>query len=390
MQASINSNVQKEQLAQLLSVNTKTTTANVVLAVLLVYMLNNIVPQIMLYSWLLIVLMINLTRFLFGQYFDAHPVDSPYLINKRLNIFRMGLFVTASAWGASLFLVHGERHVEYQLFIAFLLAGLSAGSAVIYSIELLSALAFLAFSIVPMLIGFVFAREPIFTAMTIAGVIYVLFLYASIKSFNQYLIEGIILRLEAVKNAEEIKKLAFYDALTGLPNRRLLLERLERTFLLNWRTGKRSAILFIDLDHFKVLNDTLGHDKGDELLKQVAIRLTESLRESDTVSRFGGDEFVVMLENLDEDFQLALSEVKKIAELILANLNQPYRLVDVEYVNTPSIGIAFLGEHGRTQSDLLRYADIAMYHAKQSGRNAVSIYEPSMEKSIGLQYVVVD
>lgn len=390
MQASINSNVQKEQLAQLLSVNTKTTTANVVLAVLLAYILNNIVPQIMLYSWLIIVLMINLTRFLFGQYFDASPVDSPHLINKRLNIFRMGLFVTASAWGASLFLVYGEKHFDYQLFIAFLLAGLSAGSAVVYSIELLSALAFLAFSIVPMLIGFVFAREPIFTAMTIAGVIYVLFLYASVKSFNQYLIEGILLRLEAVKNAEEIKKLAFYDPLTGLPNRRLLLERLERTFLLNWRTVKRSAILFIDLDHFKVLNDTLGHDKGDELLKQVAIRLTESLRESDTVSRFGGDEFVVMLENLDEDFQLALSEVKKIAELILANLNQPYRLVDVEYVNTPSIGIAFLGEHGRTQSDLLRYADIAMYHAKQSGRNAVSIYEPSMEKSIGLQYVVVD
>jgi diguanylate cyclase (GGDEF)-like protein len=288
-------------------------------------------------------------------------------------------------WGASNYLALSDGNFEHQLFIAFILAGLSSGSAVVYSIEIFSALAFVIFSVIPMALFFLFSGHSTLIAMSVACFLYTIFIIVSIKGFNQRLIESIMLRIEAVENAKEIEHLAFYDVLTGLSNRRLLTEKLEHAFVSSWRTGKRCAIMFIDLDHFKLLNDTLGHNKGDELLKQVADRLEECVRESDTVSRFGGDEFVIMLENLNEVYKVALKEAKQISKLILANLNQPYHLIDVEYMLTPSIGIAMMGEHGRTQQDLLRHADIAMYNAKKSGRNAVKVYVQKMEKEINLE-----
>jgi diguanylate cyclase (GGDEF)-like protein len=240
-------------------------------------------------------------------------------------------------------------------------------------------------SLVPLLVAFILSGNEFLVIMGVSGFAYITFMTISIKTFNRSLINGILLRVEAEKNAEEIKQLAFYDILTGLPNRRLLLERLERSFVQSWRTGKRSAVMFIDLDHFKKLNDTLGHDMGDILLTQVADRLKASVRESDTVSRFGGDEFVVILENLSDDYQTALNEINQITKLLLANLNQSYQLVGVDYMSSPSIGVAMLGEHGRTQQELLKHADIAMYHAKKSGRNAVSIYDESMYKAVDVE-----
>lgn len=375
-----NSDVRIEQLAQLLSVNTKTAVANVVLATLLAYMLSGDLPQMMIFNWLLAVFTVNVVRMYIGRYFLTHTVEEPRLINMRLNIFRLGLFLTASLWGASSYLVYGGGHIEHQLFIAFMLTGLSAGTAVVYSIEIISALSFLLFAVLPMLIGFAFTKDSTLIAMCISGAFYVIFVAGSIKTFNQRLIENVLLRFAAVNNAEATRQLAFYDMLTSLPNRRLLLERLERSFLSSQRTGKLIAIMFIDLDHFKKLNDTLGHDKGDELLRQVATRLKQSVRASDTVSRFGGDEFVVMLENLSADSQVALVETNKIAQFILTELNKPYNLGKIEYLSTPSIGVAILGEHGETQQDLLKHADIAMYHAKKISRNTVCIYDENLMK----------
>ena len=124
----------------------------------------------------------------------------------------------------------------------------------------------------------------------------------------------------------------------------------------------------------------MGHGVGDILLIKVAERLKESVRESDTVSRFGGDEFVMVLENLTEQPEVALQEIDQIVKLILANLNQPYHLKDIDYLSTPSIGVALFGEHGRTQLELLKHADIAMYQAKKTGRNKASVYDKNMQK----------
>ena len=181
---------------------------------------------------------------------------------------------------------------------------------------------------------------------------------------------------------EEIQRLAFYDPLTGLPNRRLLLDRLNLALSSSHRSGRLGALLFIDLDNFKTLNDTLGHDMGDLLLQQVAGRLSSSVREGDTVARLGGDEFVVMLEGLSKQAVEAATQTEAIGEKILGILNQPYQLAKHEYYSTPSIGAALFNSHEQATDELLKQADIAMYQAKTSGRNALRFFDPQMQDSI--------
>ena len=166
---------------------------------------------------------------------------------------------------------------------------------------------------------------------------------------------------ERQKYENEIKKLAFYDVLTGLPNRRLLLERLNHALLSSQRNRKKGALFFIDMDKFKLLNDTLGHDMGDLLLQQVAQRLTSCVRESDTVSRLGGDEFVVMLENLSEHMNEALKEVENFGLQFLEILNQNYQLSVHDYHSTPSIGATLFDGLEKDASELIKQADSAMY-----------------------------
>jgi diguanylate cyclase (GGDEF)-like protein/PAS domain S-box-containing protein len=180
----------------------------------------------------------------------------------------------------------------------------------------------------------------------------------------------------------EIQNLAFYDTLTQLPNRRLLQDRLKQALASSSRTGRDGALLFLDLDHFKTLNDTLGHDIGDLLLKQVAERLTNSVREGDTVARLGGDEFVVLLEDLSELAMEAAEQTEVIGEKILAVLNKPYQLGIHEYQSTPSIGVALFSNHGDAPESLLKHADIAMYQSKKSGRNQICFFDPHMQDAI--------
>ncbi len=180
----------------------------------------------------------------------------------------------------------------------------------------------------------------------------------------------------------EIENLAFFDPLTHLPNRRLLMDRLEQALASSARSGREAALLFIDLDHFKTLNDTLGHDIGDLLLQQVAQRLSACVREGDTVARLGGDEFVVMLADLSALPVGAGAHAKAVAQKILESLNQPYRLASHEYRSTPSIGVTLFSGHNASIDELLKHADIAMYQAKRAGRNAVRMFDPAMQEAI--------
>ena len=181
---------------------------------------------------------------------------------------------------------------------------------------------------------------------------------------------------------EEIKQLAYYDPLTALPNRRLMLDRLQQALAASARSQKYGALLFIDLDNFKSLNDHLGHDMGDILLQQVAQRLIDCVREGDTVSRQGGDEFVIMLEELSKNTKEAAAKAKNIGEKILVSLNQIYQLTDHEYQNTPSIGITLFINHKHTVNALLKRADIAMYEAKAAGRNTLRFFDKDMQKTV--------
>jgi diguanylate cyclase (GGDEF)-like protein/PAS domain S-box-containing protein len=178
---------------------------------------------------------------------------------------------------------------------------------------------------------------------------------------------------------DEIEHLAFYDALTRLPNRQLLMDRLQYALAHNQDDVQIGALMFIDLDNFKVLNDTMGHSKGDLLLQQVALRLSACLRLSDTVARLGGDEFVVLLENMGEDALAAKDMARAVGEKILATLSEPYDLAGHQHYSTCSIGITSFSKPKPGIGDLLKQADLAMYQAKAAGRNAVCFFDPAMQ-----------
>jgi len=182
--------------------------------------------------------------------------------------------------------------------------------------------------------------------------------------------------------ADEIRNLAFYDPLTQLPNRRLLHDRLLQALSSSDRNGQTGAMLFIDLDNFKIINDTLGHAMGDLLLQEVAERLKSCVRAGDTVARLGGDEFVVMLENLNSQSIEAASQAEVIGEKILSTLNQPYRLGIIEHLNSSSIGIVLFNGHQQQADDLFKQADLAMYQAKKEGRNTLRFFDPKMQDAI--------
>ena len=185
------------------------------------------------------------------------------------------------------------------------------------------------------------------------------------------------------KEAEkEVRYLAFYDALTGLPNRRLLHDRLQHAMSSSKRSGLRVAVLFLDLDNFKTLNDSRGHAVGDLLLVEVARRLQGCVREQDTVARLGGDEFVVVLHNLGSSQDAAAAQVRGVAEQMLEVLRRPFELAGQQHHITASVGATVLCDHSASIDEVLRQADMAMYRAKDAGRNVVCFFDPYMQKSV--------
>jgi len=184
------------------------------------------------------------------------------------------------------------------------------------------------------------------------------------------------------KDEAAIHSLAFYDPLTSLPNRRLLLDRLQHTLAASARHHNHGALLFIDLDNFKTLNDTKGHNIGDLLLIEVANRLQACVREGDTVARLGGDEFVVILEELSEESSQAAAQTEAVCDKMLAAISQPYLLQGYEYHGSTSIGISLFRNQEITMDELLKRADTAMYQAKSAGRNTLCFYDPAMQAAL--------
>ena len=187
---------------------------------------------------------------------------------------------------------------------------------------------------------------------------------------------------ERKRAEDEIHHLAFYDSLSKLPNRRLLLDRLRQAVATSARNQTGGALLFIDLDNFKTLNDTKGHGVGDLLLIEVAKRLQACVREGDTLSRFGGDEFVLLLEGLDEERTQSAVQAQGVGEKVLEVLNQPYVLEGNEFHSSSSMGITLFANYQQNLDELLKQADTAMYEAKKSGRNTLRFFDPMMQEEL--------
>ena len=183
---------------------------------------------------------------------------------------------------------------------------------------------------------------------------------------------------------EQIRQLAYFDPLTGLPNRRLLMDRLGQALIASKRSQEYGAVLMLDLDYFKGLNDSCGHDVGDRLLVEVARRLSSQVRQEDTVARLGGDEYVLILEGLGSDEAEALAQAAHVAEKIRHTLSEPYVLTGVEtpYPCTASLGVSVFHSHQESVETLLKQADIALYLAKDAGRNQVIFYQPALPQGV--------
>ncbi|MEW8029313.1 MAG: EAL domain-containing protein [Candidatus Thiodiazotropha sp.] len=187
--------------------------------------------------------------------------------------------------------------------------------------------------------------------------------------------------IERMRAMDRLEHQATFDALTELPNRRLLIDRLSQARARCLRHNHRGAVMFMDLDHFKTINDSLGHNIGDLLLQEVANRLTEQIRDEDTASRLGGDEFVVLFSELSGDPQLAAQQAQQGANKILKTISEPYTIGGNELHITPSIGIVIFPMNNETADDILKFADTAMYRAKDAGRNTIRFFLPGMQQA---------
>jgi len=181
---------------------------------------------------------------------------------------------------------------------------------------------------------------------------------------------------------EKIEHLAYFDALTELPNRRLQADRLQQAVAASARSRKHGALLFLDLDNFKTLNDTLGHEIGDLLLQQVAQRLHGCVRKGDTVARLGGDEFVVILQDLSEKSEEAAAQTEAIGEKIRDTLSQAYTIAGQTQLSTPSIGVTLFAGEDESIDELMKRADLALYQAKAAGRNTLRFFDPDMQTRV--------
>ncbi len=208
-------------------------------------------------------------------------------------------------------------------------------------------------------------------------------LLTAIPAGDKKLLHAVVRDISSRKEAEEeIKYRAYYDSLTNLPNRQLMIDRLKHAIITGRRRNNYNALLFIDLDRFKTINDSLGHSVGDLLLVETARRIRGCIREEDTASRFGGDEFVILIKNLGDDQEHSSLHAKRIAEDIQRSLLNPFRLKGHELHISSSIGINLFPMENESMEDIIKHADTAMYSAKESGRNKIDFYMSEMHESV--------
>jgi diguanylate cyclase (GGDEF)-like protein len=293
-----------------------------------------------------------------------------------------GVALSGATWGAAGYLLFDLSDVVNQSFLAFVLAGMCAGAIVSLSAFFEAAATFLVLSLLPFFLRLLQELNPDTAVMAVMVLLYLSMMLVFARRVNQTVISGLQMSYLRSDAEATIERQALYDDLTGLPNRRLLQDRLARTAARSRRHETHAALLFLDLDFFKRVNDGFGHAVGDEMLVEVARRISSRLREEDTAARLGGDEFVALLEDLSGDLDSVLSLVRRRGEELRSSIEAPMNLSGNQLHVTVSIGVSLLPGDTDNSEDLLKHADTAMYRAKDEGRNTLRFFVAEMQEAL--------
>ncbi|MEW8627498.1 MAG: EAL domain-containing protein [Candidatus Thiodiazotropha sp.] len=296
-----------------------------------------------------------------------------------------GTLTSGAIWGSAAFLLVplGEQSFHQTIIIASLI-GMAAGGVITQAALLPASLGYMLLVIIPLIIRLFTLGGPANIGLGFMLCIYLVVMGSGAISINRNLSASLAMNIRQRHSRKIIEHLAYHDALTNLPNRRLLTERLSKDIARSIHHTHIGALFYLDLDNFKTLNDSMGHQQGDELLKQLALRLNSCLSEEDTATRLGGDEFVLLMPELADQESEAIRLVEQTTKNIQETLARPFMLRDGEFHISASIGVALFPLHGDNADDLLKRADFAMYRAKAIGRNTMSLYNPDMQEQAHL------
>jgi diguanylate cyclase (GGDEF)-like protein len=357
---------------------------------LLAVVINSIViavvlwPVLPLYSlsvWLFLTLSISLLRWFDYKQFDESSDRERHDPRWSRSMF-YGVLASAVTWSGASLLLFPADSVPHQMFLAFVIAGMSAGAVTTLSAVLPLATLFLVLNLTPLIGQFLIKSGPIGLSMAFMTVLFLLMLVVSARRLNQTIVESLHTRNERQQIQEKIHHQALHDELTSLPNRRFLLERLRQEIARAKRRGHLGAVLFLDMDNFKTINDSLGHRFGDRLLHAVATRIQRRVRDEDTAARLGGDEFVILMPEAGYTYHETSAGAETMAQQVLDLLRRPFDIDGHELHLSASVGIVVFPTNDDDAETLLQKADVAMYSAKESGKDSTELFMPRMQVTV--------
>lgn len=338
---------------------------SIALSFILSAQLKSFLPESTIILWLISLFIVYGFRYTFTKQRQATNCTE----QASLTVFRIGSLASGLVWGWCGFFFFLEADTVTRLYISFTLGGLAAGASSSLAADKVSFLFFTIPVLIPNIAANFYIGTEVASGMAIMLVLYLVYISFSSKTMGTTLTENLYLQRKAELSEKEVKKLAYYDQLTGLPNRFLFEDRLRQVISKHKRDGNKFALLFIDLDGFKLINDNYGHRSGDHLLIELSQRFQNSVRNEDTIARIGGDEFVGVLQNTDGNGAM------KVAHKLLKAASTPIILPDAEVQVSASIGVAIYPDHAQTANDLLICSDNFMYNAKEQGKNKIVMDE---------------
>lgn len=299
----------------------------------------------------------------------------------------LGTVFSGALWGMAAWWIWPDS-IWYQAMLIIMVGGVTAGAVTTLSPLIWAALGFISLAVLPLALRVFLDGGEVGTELGLVVLLFHLMTSVSAWRSHETIRSSLTANFDRRHAEQELQREALYDPLTNLPNRRYFLDRLHQEFSRARRHNRVGALLFLDLDNFKTINDSLGHHVGDQLLNEVAMRLRGRFRDEDVAGRLGGDEFVVLLPDLSGDPVSNVYEVEKVASQVRELLNEPYHLDEHELFVTTSIGVAMFPQEQETFQDVLKHADTAMYRAKAQGRNNYQFFLPDMQEEASRRLLV--